>query len=294
MTANARARRGITVVVPTIGRAEPLQRLLESLAACDPRADEILVVDQSGDPAVADVVEAHADVGARLVTCDGRGVAVGRNVGLREARNALVCITDDDCTVEPNWVGVADRFGLLRPGEIVTGRVLPAGDPRGIPSTKVDPLPRDLSAERRGGFLFGNNVVLPRDAVLEAGGFDERFGPEEAAEDNEFCYRWLKGGGRLSYEPSLVVHHHDWRTPGELEALYVRYARGEGFFYAKHLRQGDVRMLRFLARDVAWALRGLASRVLKGREAWTDSRRGIFRGLPGGFLHGWRVYGRRS
>ena len=51
-------------------------------------------------------------------------------------------------------------------------------------------------------------------------------------------------------------------------------------------------MLRFVARDVAWGLRGLASGLLKGRESWTDSRRGIFRGMPGGFAAGWRAYGK--
>ena len=42
-----------------------------------------------------------------------------------------------------------------------------------------------------------------------------------------------------------------------------------------------------------WALRGPRVRASsRRREAWTDSRRGILRGLPGGFVHGWRVYGR--
>jgi GT2 family glycosyltransferase len=149
-----------------------------------------------------------------------------------------------------------------------------------------------LSGLRRGGVLFPNNMLLPRAHVLELGGFDERFGPEEAAEDNEFCYRWLKAGNELRYEPSLMVNHHDWRSPEELERLYVRYARGEGFFYAKHLRRGDLRMLTFVVRDLYRALRGLASAVVKRREAWTDPRRGILRGLPGGLVAGWRTYRR--
>jgi GT2 family glycosyltransferase len=282
----------LTVVVPTIGRVEPLRRCLASLAACDPGADEVLVVDQSGDPAVAAVVNEREASGMRLVPCAGRGVSLGRNVGLRAARNAVVCITDDDCTVPANWVGVAHRLAERHRGAIVTGRVLPVGDPRAVPSTKDDPLPKDLTAERRGGWLFPNDVVLPRDAVLAIGAFDERFGPEEAAEDNEFCYRWLKGGGGLVYEPELVVEHHDWRSQNELERLYVRYARGEGFFYAKHLRAGDLRMLRFIARDLVWAARGALSGVVKRRPGWTDHRRGILRGMPGGLRDGWRVYGR--
>jgi GT2 family glycosyltransferase len=282
----------VTVVIPTIGRLEPLRRCLESLARSDPPPAEVLVVDQSHDPAIeAAVVELAGDRG-RVVRSDGVGVARARNDGLRAAACDVVLVTDDDCTVGPNWVSTGGRLAAMHPGAIVTGQVLPVGDPRAVPSTKDDPSPRDLSGERRGGWLFGNNMVLPRDAVLELGGFDERFGPDEAAEDNEFCYRWLKARHPLRYEPALVVDHHDWRSPDDLERLYVRYARGEGFFYAKHLRRGDLRMLRFVARDLGWALRGLASGLVKRRQSWTDSRRGILRGLPGGFVAGWRAYGK--
>ena len=282
----------VTVAIPTIGRAEPLRRCLESLVASQPPPAEMIVVDQSHDPAIAVIVSEVGAGCARVVPSHGLGVARARNDGLRAAANEVVLVTDDDCTVRRDWVETGWRLARAHPGAIVTGRVLPVGDPRAVPSTKDDPLPVDLSSERRGGWLFGNNMALPRGDVLALGGFDERFGPEEAAEDNEFCYRWLKAGRSLRYEPSLVVEHHDWRSPEDLERLYVRYARGEGFFYAKHLRSGDLRMLRFLARDLGWGLRGLASGVLMGRESWTDTRRGVFKGLPGGFAAGWRTYGK--
>ena len=282
----------VTVVVPTIGRSAILRECLESVVACRPRAAEILVVDQSRGPELADLVESLASAGVRRVRSDGLGAARCRNDGLRTASHDVVLGLDDDCTVSPDWVATGHRLAGLRPGAIVTGRVLPVGDPRAVPSTIDDPAPRDLTHERRGAFLYSNNMVLSRAAVLELGGFDERFGPEEVAEDNEFCYRWLKAGGELYYEPELVVRHHDWRLPEELERLYVRYARGEGFFYSKHLRRGDLRMLLYLGRTLGAGARGLLSAAIKRREAWTDSRRGIFRGLPRGFVDGWRVFGR--
>ena len=282
----------VTVVIPTIGRLEPLRRCLESLARSAPPPAEVLVVDQSHDPAIEAAVTEVVGAQGRVVRGDGVGVARARNDGLRAAAHDVVLVTDDDCTVAPDWVSTGSRLATMHPGAIVTGKVLPVGDPRAVPSTKDDPSPRDLSGERRGGWLFGNNMVLPRSAVLELGGFDERFGPDEAAEDNEFCYRWLKARRPLRYEPSLVVDHHDWRSPDDLQRLYVRYARGEGFFYAKHLRRGDLRMLRFVVRDLGWALRGLASGVVKRRQSWTDSRRGILRGMPRGFVAGWRAYGK--
>jgi len=282
----------VSVVVPTLGRAELLERCLASVAACSPAADEILVVDQSGRPEIAELVDARGGVRARLVACSGVGVSRSRNVGLAAARNDVVLVTDDDCTVESDWVETAWRLMPADGRTILTGRVLPVGDPRFVPSTIDLPTRRDYTGKRRGGLLFGNNMVLPRSSVLsDDGGFDERFGPREAAEDNEFCYRWLTAGRSLVYEPALVVFHHDWRTPEQLEELYVRYARGEGFFYAKHLRRGDVRMLRFIARDVLWSIRGLLSAVVKRRKRWTDFRRAIPRGMPYGFRDGWRTFG---
>ena len=281
----------VSVVIPTIGRPVLLRSCLDALAACRPRAEEILIVDQSGDPAVAKLVDEFSPIGARLVPCDGRGVSLGRNVGLRLAKHDIVLVTDDDCRVADDWVGVAVR--LMQPDrtKIVTGRVLHVGDPRAVPSTIDDPIPREFTGEARGGVLFPNNMAVNRWLVLDEGGFDERFGPDEAAEDNDFCYRWLRAGRRLVYEPALTVWHDDWRSPEELERLYARYARGEGFFYAKHLRQGDLRMLRFITRDLLWSLRSLASAVVKRRPRWTDHRRATLRWLPGGFVHGWRVYG---
>ena len=282
----------VTVVIPTIGRLEPLRRCLESLARSAPQPDEILVVDQSHESAIEQAVAEIVGARGRVVRSDGVGVARARNDGLRAAAHDVVLVTDDDCTVAADWVSTATQLATMHRGAIVTGKVLPVGDPRAVPSTKDDPSPRDLSGERRGGWLFGNNMLLPRSDVLELGGFDERFGPEEAAEDNEFCYRWLKAGRPLRYEPSMVVDHHDWRSPDDLDRLYVRYARGEGFFYAKHLRRGDLRMLRFVVRDLGWAARGLVSGLVRRRASWTDSRRGILRGMPGGFVAGWRAYGK--
>ena len=281
----------VSVVIPTLGRPS-LRPCLESVAACHPRAAETLVVDQSGEAGVLRLVDEFADAGARLVPCDGSGVARGRNVGILAATHRAVLVTDDDCTVPPDWVGTAWGLHRERPKAIVTGRVLPVGDPRAVPSTREETEPREFTGMRHGGALYPNNMVLPRTSVLESGGFDERFGPGEAAEDNEFCYRWLRGGGELVFEPALVVWHHDWRSPEQLEELYVRYARGQGFLYAKHLRAGDLHMLRWLARDLYWAGRGALSGLVKRRERWTDPRRGIVRGLPGGLLAGWRTYRR--
>jgi GT2 family glycosyltransferase len=271
---------------------------LESLAACRPRATEIVVIDQSDTDAVTDVVTEFSADGVVCITSAGRGIGLAVNEGLRCARSEVILATHDDCSVSADWIAVGKRLASTASACVFTGRVLPCGDPEGIPSTKDDPNPRTYTGEVASGVLFPANMVLPRSDALEFGGFDERF--VTAAEDNDFCYRWLKAGRCLRYEPSLVVWHRDWRTRGELRQTYVRYWREQGRFYAKHLRQGDARIVRFLLDDARYALgalRDLFFAALHGRRPlMADAPRGLFRGLLPGLFSGLRDFGdeRRS
>lgn len=280
----------ISVIVPTIGRVEQLRTCLESLQACRPRPAELLVVDQSGGGEVAAALADFDDLGATTVPCAGRGIPLATNVGLRAAAGPNVLVTHDDCRVAPSWVGAGHELMGANPGAIVTGRVLADGDAKAVPSTIDDAQAHDYTGELSVGALFANNMGLPRQAVLELGGFDERFA--SASEDNDLCWRWLRGGGRLLYEPELVVWHRDWRSEEELERLYVRYAHSQGRLYAKHLRTADLRVLPFLGRDLYEGLRASAGGLLlSDRPRWADRRRGIVRGMPAGLVRGWREFG---
>jgi GT2 family glycosyltransferase len=278
----------VSVVVPTIGRPQQLRSCLESLSQCRPRASEILVVDQSGLKEVESVVHRFRAAGARTVQCAGRGIAVALNVGLEAAAYDIVLVTHDDCTVAPSWVGRAWALMSPDPRRIITGRVLPAGDPEAVPSTKTDLTAHDYTGEIRCTVLFPNNMALSREMVVASGGFDERF--DTAAEDNDLCYRWLRAGYRLQYEPALVVWHHEWRTREELERLYASYGEAQGRFYAKHLRAGDATMLRFMAGDLHAGLRALAAAAFYGDRRRSDTARHIRRGIVRGLVRGWREF----
>ena len=279
----------VSVVVPTIGRVAQLERCLDSIARCDPRPAEILVVDQSDDGETAGMVGRFAQLGARAVPCDGRGISLAMNRGLREAGHPTVLVTHDDCRVERSWVGAASDLMSATPDGIVTGRVLPLGDPERVPSTKDDPEPRDYTGELHVGVLFPNNMALNRFRVLELGGFDERF--RDAAEDCDLCYRWLRAGGSLRYEPSMVVWHDDWRDDEQLDRLYTRYWYWIAFLYAKHLRRRDFAILRFVLSSFFVAAHGTGSWLIHRGPKRFSHPRGFLLGFPSGFLGGWRTYG---
>jgi GT2 family glycosyltransferase len=278
----------VSIVIPTIGRMQQLRACLESLTECRPRAAEVLVVDQSGGAEVERLVRSCSALEARTIECSGRGIALAMNVGLRAAEHDIILVTHDDCTVAPSWIGTGWKLMAPDPRWIVTGRVLPVGDPNAVPSTKDDPNWHDYTGEVQCAVLFPNNMALNRAMVLALGGFDERF--KESAEDNDLCYRWLRAGNRMRYEPEFVVWHHDWRSEKQLKELYVRYGEGQGRFYAKHLRSGDLTMLRFLAYDLRAGAVGVAAAVWRRRRLGDDPERRMLRGLPVGLLKGWREF----
>jgi GT2 family glycosyltransferase len=276
-------------VLPTIGRPELVEECLASLARCSPRADEILVVDSSPDDTVVQVVARFADAGARVLRCERRGLGYAFNDGIRAARHETVLLTNDDCVVDTAWVEVGHDALAGADGVIVTGRVRPDGDPDVVPSTIDEPAPRE-HAGSPGFVLYTQSMALCRDAVLAAGGFDGRIRP--SAEDNDLSYRWLRAGRTIRYEPSFVVWHRDWRTREQLERLYVDYGIGQGMVYGKHLRGGDLRIARFVARDAYAVARGLVDRAVRGRRPHGDWRLGLARGLPIGIVRGWRAASR--
>jgi GT2 family glycosyltransferase len=273
-------REQVSVVIPTIGRVALLRECLDSLAACRPGPAEVVVVDQSGGPDVADLVLGYGQLPARVVESEVRGVAAARNAGLGAAAHDLVLMTDDDCTVAPDWIRVSTGLADGDPRVIVTGRVLATGDDSAVPSTIADLERRDYTGTAHYFALYTGNMALNRTEVLAVGGFDEAL---RTAEDNDLCYRWLRSGRRLIYEPSMVVWHHDWRSPEELDLVYASYCRGQGAVYAKHISAGDLRMLYFLLREVYWSARVWAWKLIGRPRPHTTTRRGALRALAAGF-----------
>jgi O-antigen biosynthesis protein len=277
-----------SVVIPTIGRLDLLDQCLRSVLACDPGAEEVLVVDQSGGSDVAALVDRLGGGALRRLACEGRGIGLAMNVGLAAAEHDTVLVTHDDCVVEPDWVRRGTELAATHPGTMFTGRVLPPDGSAYVPSTKSDPRPHDYTGTVTSGVLYPANMVASRSAIQAIGGFDERPGLLVAAEDNDLCYRWLVAGRALRYEPGLVVWHHDWRTPEQLVRTHVGYARAQGAFYAKHLYAGDRRVLPLLRWDLRHGLRSVARGVVRRTPRWQDPYREMVVSLLRGLVAGWR------
>ena len=96
----------ISVVIPTMNRAEVLLDTLGDLNVQDFADFEVIVVDQSDTPnEAAKAIMAAFPVPARyLHVTHFRGLPEARNFGFRCATNNIVLYIDDDIRCEPNFL----------------------------------------------------------------------------------------------------------------------------------------------------------------------------------------------
>ena len=211
----------ISVVVPTRDRPAALGLCLEALSA-QTALDrlEVVVVDDGSTAAseVAAVVAHHPR--ARLVRAAGRGPAVARNMGARNARGTILCFTDDDCVPEQEW---AERLAaaIERGADAVAGTTMSAGGPLADASEIVAQAPAQSTEVP---FAPSNNLACTK-VAFEATPFDESY-PHAAAEDRDWCARLAAGGYVLRTEPSARLVHRQALTLGGFLRRQVRYGEG--------------------------------------------------------------------
>ncbi len=228
--------RTVSVVVATRNRAPSLARCIESLIRIADEHVEFLIVDNNPpDLMTRAVVESAArrDHRVRYVLEPVAGAARARNTGTAQATGEIVAFTDDDVTVDPQWLnGIRAGFesdpaiacvtGLVCSARISTPEEQYFEDKTPLWSTRLEAETYALNEARAsddGTFPYspgiygtGANCAFDRAFLLELGGFDPALGPGTTAkggEDLDLFLQTVLAGRAVLYSPlSLVWHHH--------------------------------------------------------------------------------------
>ena len=237
-----------SIVVPTYQRPAQLAFCLEAIADLDYPTDrfEVIVVDDgSGDPPEAAVAAVRGRVDVTLLAPPHRGPAAARNAGAAHAKGDVLAFTDDDCVPDASWLRAFAQCVGTDATSAAGGRTLNAR-PRNIYSTTSQLLIDYLyayynteSAQAR--FFTSNNLAVPTRAFWEVGGFDVTF-PLAAAEDREFCDRWVHCGRRLVYAHDALIRHAHALTMGRFWRQHFNYGRGAFHFHRIRAARGHDRM----------------------------------------------------
>lgn len=257
----------ITLITSTLGRHEPLTRLLRSLEQQTFKNFEIIIVDQNPTGFLDSTLSPfHSTLDLKHLT-SGRGVSQGRNVGLRHATGEIIGFPDDDCWFGRNTLAdVVARASEHTEYALLLGRTTDSTGRNSI----VPALPADCDIDRVNIIDAANtNAVFVRRQAAEAiGFFDERLGPGastpfQAAEDRDYVARALALNLKCRFIKGLTVFHDQPDTLGgdQYLARVRKYARGDGAYYRKH-RYGVGRIMLMSAR----AIGGIPLRLLRRQQ----------------------------
>lgn len=286
----------ISVVICTRDRHDLIGQAVESVMACDYPAFDIHVMDQSTtDETRTIVVALAARPGSPCSVVyhhlDKAGLSRAYNAGMRVSDGELVAFTDDDVIVPRDWLSqIARSFegdpeaGLLY-GQVCVPDSLEEDVRRGVIVPSLNWTRRERLSLRDRNYKvwgMGANMAIRRNLLLQVGGFDEALGgggPLRSSQDYDFAYRAYRFGRAILLDPAVKVDHYGTRTPEQWPLTMKNYGIGDGAFYAKHVRCGDLLAWRLLAvkllhsylQPVVWSLRQrkLVGRSEYGRHLWT-------------------------
>lgn len=277
----------ISLVVCTRDRPSILTGCLRSLLALTHGEFEVIVVDSAsrGDGTQRSFESAvGSDRRFRLVREEKPGLSRARNRGLSEANHRLVAFTDDDVTVDPEWLTRIDAGFSRDPnagcvtGLVPAARLDSAGqqffEDRYSWADEMDPRIYDLEHNRDpsplypyspGIFGTGANFAVDGPHFRSLGAFDEALGAGTKAaggEDLDCFVRVLRSGRSLVREPSAIVWHTHRADLADLRRQMYTYGTGLTAFLTKQLLQRET---------AGELLRRVPSGLRRAARVWTPS-----------------------
>jgi glycosyltransferase involved in cell wall biosynthesis len=198
----------VSVVIPTLNRAEMLAKTIEKIEHQTVGRDnyEVLVVDNNSSDHTQAVISQKAALYPNLksFTQTKPGAAATRNVGIRAASGEIVLFIDDDIFAEPELVEQHIGYHKENPDASIIGTVVSPWE------NSTDPFlrylrdkgifnPYSIACDRPMDFSYYHtgNVSTSLKLLREVEGFNEEFFVY-GMEDIELGYRLEKKGSRMT------------------------------------------------------------------------------------------------
>ncbi|HVV74385.1 MAG TPA: glycosyltransferase [Verrucomicrobiae bacterium] len=184
-----------------------------------------------------------------IVVARGKQPSAQRNAAIKEARGEWIYFLDDDSVPHPdNLSKVAAYFSRPEVKMVGGPNLCPADAPELehifalVLSSWVFAssrsrysqvgVPRETSEKE----LILCNLLARRDALLELGGFNEALYPNE---ENALMDELQKRGGKLVYDPELIVFRRPRSSLAAFARMLMTYGRGRAEQFRLHPTTGS-------------------------------------------------------
>lgn len=202
----------ISLCICTMNRPDDLNRGLESIFQGLEQPHEVIVSDDSPEPAPTQAVTAKYP---SVIYQSGprRGLSPNRNACIQRATGSHIIFIDDDVCVPPDFFVVARQLILENPDVVITGYEMNyggggrwEGEVRKVMPQNADfwglqrvPVERDYRA------IVINSTIFPK-TLFEKALFDEhlRYGSEEI----DMAHHALSLGYKIKYVDNFFVNHY--------------------------------------------------------------------------------------
>ena len=172
-----------------------------------------------------------------IIVARGKQPSVQRNAAIKAAKGELIYFLDDDSVPQPgNLRGAVGRFSKedvkmvggpnLCPPEApaiekIFALVLSSWLAFGPSRARYAPVGAVRTSSEKELILC--NLIARRQSMLDLGGFNEALYPNE---ENALMDELQKRGGKLIYDPQLIVHRRPRASLGAFSRMLMTYGRG--------------------------------------------------------------------
>ena len=250
----------ITIAIPTYNRGAILVQTIERLLDLTPRADAIIIADQTKThpPEMTARLEAwHRDGAIRWLRLGTPSIPKAMNDALLAAATPLVLFFDDDIIPNADIAGAHLAAHATHDVWAVAGQVLQPGEEPGEQTGEGLTFRFNSSTGAFVNNVMAGNLSVRRDRTLEIGGFDENFVGAAYRFETDFAMRVTAAGGRIWYEPRASLRHLQLSTGGlrsygdHRTAPIPAHSAGDYYFALHHAPRFWPYAARRIAQNVA-------------------------------------------
>ena len=249
---------GVSVVLPILNEERDLRESISAILAQNYSGEFEVIL------ALGPSVDRTNEIAKELAAADSRVVLVdnptgrtanGLNAAIAKSKFPIITRIDGHSEITPTYLSDATSL-LNKTGAVNVGGIMAAVGKtkfeKAVATAMRSPLGVGSSRFHTGGGAGPSDTVylgtFKKSALLEAGGYDERF---TRAQDWELNFRLRKNGGVIWFDPSLVVTYRPRSTIKALAKQYFQYGTWRRAVSRSH--KGSVN-LRYLAPPIALAI----------------------------------------
>jgi len=231
----------VSVILPVLNEANHLAEAVKAILSQDYQGnlEVILAIGPSKDATLVIATEL-AKTDSRVVIVDNPSgkTAAGLNIALAKSKSEIIVRVDGHAEIPRNYVSIAvallQESGAVNVGGLM-GAVGKTKFEKSVARAMRSPLGVGAAKFHTGGGSGEVDTVylgcFVRDALLEIGGFDERF---IRAQDWELNFRLRSRGGKIYFDPRLEVTYRPRPNLSALAKQYFEYGRWRRVVARKH------------------------------------------------------------